>query len=142
MWEKAALTRRFHSTQSRLFNVSNKMIYRTSIFSWRWTAVGLRCSRRPPVLLVCHSDEGKEPPLSERLLFCFVGALRSLPQQSPCRCRPRVDLYAAVHRWLLRDGGNKFRSSIFVRTTTAFDRTYSSRHPRNRSERSCWLQLL
>lgn len=36
-----------------------------------------RCSHRPQVLLVYHSDEGRGPPLSETLLFCSAGALRS-----------------------------------------------------------------
>lgn len=71
---------------------------------WRWwTDVCFRCSRRPRALLVCHSDGGTEPPLSETLLFCSVGAPRSLLQPSPCRCQQRVDLCAVVHRWLLRD---------------------------------------
>lgn len=73
------------------------------IFLLWWMDMWFRYSHRPQVLLVCHSDEGKEPPLSETLLFCSVGALRSLLLRSPCRCQQRVDLYAVVHRWLLRD---------------------------------------
>lgn len=83
-----------------------QLLKQNDLYAWLlrwWMDVWVRCSRRPQVLLVCHSDEGKEPPLFETLLFCSVGALRSPLQRSPCRCQQRADLFAAVHRWLLRD---------------------------------------
>lgn len=61
-----------------------------------------RCSHRPQALLAYHSDGGRGPPLSETLLFCSAGALRSLPRWSPCRCQLTAGLYAAGRRLWLR----------------------------------------
>lgn len=72
-----------------------------------------RCSHHPQVLLVYHSDEGRGPPLSETLLFCFVGALRSPPRWSPCRCLPTAGLYAVGRRWWLTHKTKQHRGKYF-----------------------------
>lgn len=58
-----------------------------------------RYSHHPQALLLCHSDGGRGPPLSETLLFCPVGVLRSPPRWSPCRCLLTAGLYAVGHKW-------------------------------------------
>lgn len=74
-----------------------------------------RCSHHPQVLLVYHSDGGRGPPLSETLLFCSVGALKSPPQWSPCRCQLTAGLYAAGRRWwLTRDNREENISSAYM----------------------------
>lgn len=87
--KNTALTCRFHSTQATQLCVRHCWS-RTAILyagipqnvmcgTGECLAVS-RCSHHPQVLLVCHSDGEREPPLSETLLFYSVGALRSLPR--------------------------------------------------------------
>lgn len=81
---------------------SSKWTLHRGLFSNERLSVGTsRCSHHPQVLLVYHSDGGRVPPPSETLLFCFVGARKSPPRWSPCRCQPTAGLYAWVRRWWL-----------------------------------------
>lgn len=91
--KNTGLTCRFHSTQASQLCVVTVRSSGTAEEGLQYAGIPLdvmcrtdecfvvsRCSHHPQVLLVCHSDGGREPPLSETLLFCSVGALRSLPR--------------------------------------------------------------
>lgn len=112
VWRNTVLTCRFKQSIQILFSTENSVFILRTLLKYSYTGIPLevmdtcvmsRCSHHPQVLLVCHSDEGKEPQLSGIHLFCPVGALRSPPQQSPCRCQLTVDLYVVGHRWWLTD---------------------------------------